>query len=255
MFAEYSAENSDPTEFGVDEPLCTGRPRQGHGRGTCQWGTQRWATEESKTFDWIVTHYYPGSALYGVDLEPGAAFVAESYTAELTAGDEAVVWLDYQNLGATTWSPETVFVGTTGPRDRASAFFADGNWVSPSRPSGADLPDGAPGAVGRFSWVMRAPEVDAVTTFTESFGLVTGDGLWFGPADDAVTWTIRVLPRGGGPGDDPDGDGGVDDSGVEGGGCDGGGGGGGGATGSCAILLAGASLLARRSSRAARPRR
>lgn len=63
VFAEYSAENSDPTEFGVDEPYCTGRERNGHGRGVCQWGTQRWALNEDRGFDWIVTHYYPGSAI------------------------------------------------------------------------------------------------------------------------------------------------------------------------------------------------
>ncbi len=63
VFAEYSAENSDPTKFGVIEPHCTGRELFGHGRGTCQWGSQRWAKNDGKTFDWIVPHYYPGSEL------------------------------------------------------------------------------------------------------------------------------------------------------------------------------------------------
>ena len=39
VFAEYSAENGHPTATGVSEPLCTGKARYGHGRGTCQWGT------------------------------------------------------------------------------------------------------------------------------------------------------------------------------------------------------------------------
>lgn len=68
---EYSAENGDPTEFGVDEPLCTGRERFGHGRGMCQWGTQRWATQRNQTYDWMVSHYFPGASV-GCGAEPTA---------------------------------------------------------------------------------------------------------------------------------------------------------------------------------------
>lgn len=68
---EYSAENGDPTEFGVDEPLCTGRERFGHGRGMCQWGTQRWATQRGQTYDWMVEHYFPGAGV-GCGVEPVA---------------------------------------------------------------------------------------------------------------------------------------------------------------------------------------
>lgn len=30
----------------------------GHGRGACQWGTQRWASTQGKMWKWIVDHYY-----------------------------------------------------------------------------------------------------------------------------------------------------------------------------------------------------
>ena len=63
--AEYSAENSDPTAFGVDEPLCTGRELFGHGRGMCQWGSQRWATQRDQVAEWMVEHYYPGASVGG----------------------------------------------------------------------------------------------------------------------------------------------------------------------------------------------
>lgn len=61
--SEYSAENGNPTEFGVDEPLCAGRARQGHGRGMCQWGTQRWAQQRGQNYVWMVEHYYPGATV------------------------------------------------------------------------------------------------------------------------------------------------------------------------------------------------
>jgi hypothetical protein len=193
VFAEYSAENGDPTAFGVAEPLCTGQAVNGHRRGTCQWGSQRWA-QDGKTPEWIATHYYPGSELVGVDPIRDATLGAAEYAATLTSGDEMVVWIEYTNTGNTPWDAGTTLLGTTGPRDRDSAFFKAENWVSASRPTGVDRAT-APGEVGRFTWAMVAPEVDEPTTFVEQFALVTADGAWFGPPDDAVTWTITVMPR------------------------------------------------------------
>jgi len=67
VFAEYSAENGHPTADGIDDPVCTSQPLNGHGRGVCQRGTQRWALI-GKSRDWILAHYYPGSAQ--VELSP-----------------------------------------------------------------------------------------------------------------------------------------------------------------------------------------
>jgi MYXO-CTERM domain-containing protein len=64
VFAEYSAENGDPTKFGVSDPVCAGKQLNGHGRGMCQWGSQRWASQ-GKDYKWIALHYYPGASLYG----------------------------------------------------------------------------------------------------------------------------------------------------------------------------------------------
>ncbi|MEZ4327449.1 MAG: SpoIID/LytB domain-containing protein [Polyangiales bacterium] len=81
---EFSAENTDPTAFGVDDPTCTGTTRFGHGRGMCQWGTQRWANgtcanapcdfgafgAEPKQHVWMVEHYYPGATVEDGYIEP-----------------------------------------------------------------------------------------------------------------------------------------------------------------------------------------
>jgi len=63
VFAEYSAENGDPTKDGVSDPPCAGKALFGHGRGMCQWGSQRWALQ-GQSHEWIATHYYPGATLY-----------------------------------------------------------------------------------------------------------------------------------------------------------------------------------------------
>ena len=69
--AEYAAENNhhDPCNDGQtgdgsswpcsDDKLCLGQAVNGHGRGMCQNGSQRWASQSSKDMDWILTHYYP----------------------------------------------------------------------------------------------------------------------------------------------------------------------------------------------------
>lgn len=68
--SEYSAENNNsgtcgdcyiinnPATACLSDSVCCGATLNGHGRGMCQWGTQRWATTQGKTYTWIVDHYY-----------------------------------------------------------------------------------------------------------------------------------------------------------------------------------------------------
>jgi hypothetical protein len=132
---------------------------------------------------------------------------------ELTSGEEAVVWIEMKNDGNVTWDVAQTRVGTQDPQDRDSAFWKDGNWISASRPSGADHSTYAPGMVGRFTWVMVAPEVDVTTRFDETFQLVQEGVTWFGPK---TTMSIVVHPRSG-PTEPPDagGGGGDGDAGVD----------------------------------------
>jgi peptidoglycan hydrolase-like amidase len=69
FFAEYSAENNafvcPDGQIGspvknwpcMVDSTCAGKTHDGHGRGMCQWGTQRWAVQ-NKNYEWIVNHYY-----------------------------------------------------------------------------------------------------------------------------------------------------------------------------------------------------
>jgi hypothetical protein len=65
---EYSNENGDPTGDGVDDPVCAGTIRDGHGRGMCQRGTHRWG-DQGKVYLWMVSHYWPGAVTAGVNLD------------------------------------------------------------------------------------------------------------------------------------------------------------------------------------------
>ncbi len=77
---EYSAENNGqgaPTGEGcgdgysgtgsswpcISDNVCAGHARYGHGRGMCQWGTQRWALQY-ETYEWIADHYYNPGYMY-----------------------------------------------------------------------------------------------------------------------------------------------------------------------------------------------
>jgi len=69
FFAEYAAENNgnscpDGTTGNngtwpcMSDIVDAGQTFNGHGRGMCQWGTQRWSVNQGKDFIWIVNHYY-----------------------------------------------------------------------------------------------------------------------------------------------------------------------------------------------------
>lgn len=69
FFAEYSAENNlggCPDGFTgnntswpcLSDAVDAGQTFFGHGRGMCQWGSQRWSINQGKDFVWIVNHYY-----------------------------------------------------------------------------------------------------------------------------------------------------------------------------------------------------
>jgi len=89
FLAEYAAENNDnfcadgftgSPSFNwscMNDFVDAGTTFNGHGRGMCQWGTQRWAVNQAKDWTWIVNHYYndngnPSGARSGVLQTPGA---------------------------------------------------------------------------------------------------------------------------------------------------------------------------------------
>ena len=132
-----------------------------------------------------------GEARHCPAKELGATASAVDAPLELVSGEEAVVFLELENTGDVAWTAAKTRVGTQDPQDRESAFFKAENWLAPNRPSPPDMTI-APGATGRFSWAMVAPEVTETTTFDETFQLVQEGVAWFGPKQ---TMSIVVHPR------------------------------------------------------------
>ncbi len=105
--AEYSAENSSPTAPGVTDSVCAGKTRFGHGRGTCQWGSQRWASGSGKTAKWIIEHYYPGAIVTnvgGTPPPPSTTIIVDNDNANNDASKAKVEY-------AGTWTASTATPG------------------------------------------------------------------------------------------------------------------------------------------------
>lgn len=170
---------------GVTATTCGGAG--GHtdpGNGGTQWDWDRF-------MNLVRTNGVEGPAVPAYD----ATLVGSSYPMMAESGTRPVAWVEYRNTGSTAWDTTNTRLGTTGPRDHASRFFDSVNWVNDHRPSAVDRAT-ANGAVGRFSFVLNIPTVTTETVITETFGLVQEGRAWFGPADNAVTFRVRVVPPG-----------------------------------------------------------
>src|SRR5262249_43684563 len=117
---------------------------------TSAWGGASNHRDPGPGWDW--THYF-NLVRGGPPPRPdfAATWHDQSYTMDMTSGDIAMVYLDYTNDGAQTWSTTNTRVGTTVPRDRQSPFYDSTNWISSSRPTAADRSTST-GALGRFSF-------------------------------------------------------------------------------------------------------
>lgn len=148
-----------------------------------------------------------------------AGVVSVTYPDRLRIGESGEVRIVLENLGARTWGAETK-LGTTEPRDRASAFFAPG-WDDMHRVTAMTTPV-ATGATAEIVFEIVAPA--ELGTHVEHFNLVEEGFAWFsdivpggGPSDDAIALTIDVVEGDPGDPDDPnlvddDGPGGTDPS-------------------------------------------
>jgi hypothetical protein len=146
-----------------------------------------------------------------------ASYVSQSFplaatALTMTAGQTLPSYIELKNTGSVAWDSKT-HLGTTQPRDRASAF-ADSTWLAPNRPSGV-TGSVAVGASYKFTFDLHAPATPG--TYLEYFGVVEEGVAWFsdpgqgGPPDDDLEVQIVVVA---GP-DTPDAGGGTDeDAGV-----------------------------------------
>lgn len=107
-----------------DNP-CIGYGCYGHGRGMCQWGTQRWAYYQGQLWKWIVNHYYndngSGSGLRtaymtspfsinSVSAVPSTISSGGSFTINLNVTSYAEISHSQIMIGASLYSSSTGYI-------------------------------------------------------------------------------------------------------------------------------------------------
>ncbi len=151
---------------------------------------------------WFITVY---GAVLTTDPKYKASLVSKSAPATMVSGATASAKVIYKNEGTATWDGKTR-LATSNPRDRKSAFYTKGSWISANRLAAAPSST-KKGAKATFSFTLTAPKVCKATQYIEYISLVQESKAWFsdagqgGPSDKAVSLKIKVTPR------DADGDG------------------------------------------------
>ena len=92
--------------------LCCGKSRFGHGRGMCQWGTQRWS-QNGQNFSWIVSHYYTPGNMSVCGSTSSCASPSGFSVTSITANSATLNWgavsgatsynVKYKPVSYTTW--------------------------------------------------------------------------------------------------------------------------------------------------------
>ncbi|MFT7581686.1 MAG: hypothetical protein ACI9MR_003364 [Myxococcota bacterium] len=133
--------------------------------------------------------------LVGVGGFPGNSTTITAETGAVLGG-----WIDLKNTGGQTWPAGIVKLGTTSPRDHASALQA-ASWLTPGRIAANAAPV-APDQTVRYAFDVRVP--DSAGQHIDRFGLLAEAVTWFsddgGPADDFLTFTLTAVA----PQPDPD---------------------------------------------------
>jgi hypothetical protein len=141
----------------------------------------------------------PGAAL-GEGGVYEAQFIAQSPYLTLESGETATSSFTARNIGTGTWDQSFVRLGTTNPRDHASGMYNPADWYSGYRATPLDQASVAPGQDGTFTFVVRAPEVNAVTVTDEYFAPVAEGYAWMenGPGGwppNGVYLRYTLVPR------------------------------------------------------------
>ncbi len=111
---------------------------------------------------------------------------------KLEPGDTAAQVLRFRNTGTKTWyriGTARVRLGTSNPFNRASPFYNRADWNAANRPTALDQASVAPGQVGTFSWVTKAPTRTGF--YREHYAPIAEGVTWMAPtAQHWIDYTV-----------------------------------------------------------------
>jgi hypothetical protein len=108
--------------------------------------------------------------------------------------DTAQQAMAFTNTGTKSWFPGgavPVRLGTSNPNDRSSPFLNPDDWLAPNRLTAVDQPEVAPGKIGSFTWVLKAPAQPG--TYREYYAPVAEGVTWMAPTT-AYFVDYKVIP-------------------------------------------------------------
>jgi hypothetical protein len=108
------------------DSVCAGQSCYGHGRGMCQWGTQRWASNQGQLWNWIDNHYYNNS---GSGSGSRAAYITSPITmssfspSPATVGAGATFTINVTAVNSSSLSHAQIMIG-------ASLYSSSAGYIS-----------------------------------------------------------------------------------------------------------------------------
>jgi hypothetical protein len=207
LFAEYAAENND--NFCADgftgspsmnwpcmsDAVDAGAAFNGHGRGECQWGTQRWSANQAKDYVWITNHYYndngnPSGARNGILQTPGPDFTLGASPSSQTVAAGASAAYTVTVTGVNGFA-DSVGLSASGLPAGATASF-DPASVTGSGTSSLSVTTSASTPPGSYTITITGASATLTHATTVTLAIT-------GPGDFAVTATpaSQTVRRGG----------------------------------------------------------
>ncbi len=140
----------------ISDSVCSGTTCYGHGRGMCQWGTQRWAANQSQLWKWIVNHYYNNNGspsglrsaymtspidILSASPNPSTVPPGQSFTINLSAYNYAEKAHNQIMIGASLYSSSTGYIDDPS-NDKKVSLIQGNNNVSRLFAVPSSTPDG-----------------------------------------------------------------------------------------------------------------
>jgi len=190
---EYSAENNDlgnrdtcgdcyirnkPGDgICLSDSVCCGQTQNGHGRGMCQWGSQRWASNQSKTYTWILGHYYDA---YGYTLQSlaGGTVTLTLYVHNGSATGPLLVGARVNGTdGSGLW-----FDKTTGSGGYVTITGTPGSWYFTASMSGYDPISWGPQSLtitgDKQAYLIPSPQSGSLYVTIGPAGAISAGAQW-----------------------------------------------------------------------------
>jgi hypothetical protein len=130
------------------------------------------------------------------DPEFGSSLVSQNSYPEIFKGDSYNFQVTFRNSGRSTWTKDSVFLGTSRNKDRISQFIREGDgpsgWSAPNRIQ-MQQNSVAPGQTATFNFWLKTPNGINVGTYREYFQMVAENITWM--EDTGLYWDIKVQPE------------------------------------------------------------